>query len=74
MDLSVSYFYMSKRPTALGSIEPLQSMDVSLKKDFLDGKASFRIRGSDIFNTQKFNMNINNLNENSISIITFTLQ
>lgn len=54
--VSVSYFYVSKRPTALGSIQPLQSMDISIKKEFMQGNASFSVRGSDVFNAQKFNI------------------
>jgi outer membrane receptor protein involved in Fe transport len=60
LNLSVSYYYLSKRPTALGEIQPLQAMDISLKKEFLGGRASLSARGSDIFNTQQFNMNIAN--------------
>ncbi len=59
-NLSASYFYLSKRPTALGEIQPLQAMDVSLKKDFFGGRASLSVRGSDIFDTQQFNINIAN--------------
>ncbi len=60
LSFSVSYYYLSKRPTALGEIQPLQAMDISLKKEFLGGRASLSARGSDIFNTQQFNIDIAN--------------
>jgi len=57
LNISASYFYVSKRPIAQGFILPIQSMDVSIREDFAGGKASLAVRGGDIFNTREFKLN-----------------
>lgn len=56
--LQLTYFYSGKRFSAQGEIEPFQAMDVALRKDFLDRKLSFTFRVSDLFDTQKFKVKI----------------
>jgi len=53
-DIQLSYFYSGKRISANSTVEPMQSLDAAIKKDFLDNKASISFRVSDIFNTMKF--------------------
>lgn len=53
-DLQLTYFYSGKRISANGSVEPIQSLDAAVKKEFLDRRASIGFRISDIFNTLKF--------------------
>ncbi len=55
----LSYFYHGKRVTPNGSIDPFQSFDAAIKKDFLDKKLSITLRATDIFNTSKFRFNFN---------------
>jgi outer membrane receptor protein involved in Fe transport len=52
--LQLSYFYTGKRFIAQGYMEPFQSLDAALKKDFFDKKLTIALRVSDIFKTQKF--------------------
>lgn len=54
LDIQLSYFYSGKQITTQGSVEPFTSFDVSLKKDFLDNKASVSLRVQDVFNNLKF--------------------
>ncbi|MCI0448355.1 MAG: TonB-dependent receptor [Chlorobi bacterium] len=56
--LQASYFYTGKRVTSNGTIDPFQSFDAALKKDLFDKKLSIALRASDIFNTAKFVVNI----------------
>jgi outer membrane receptor protein involved in Fe transport len=53
-DLQVSYFYSGKMVTAQGSMDPMQVMDIAIKKDFFDKRASLNLRISDVLNTMKF--------------------
>lgn len=53
-DVQISYFYSGKILTAQGNLEPFQSMDLAIKKDFFEKKASLSFRVSDLFNTMKF--------------------
>ena len=57
--LQASYFYSGKRFTPQGYIEPFQSLDAALKKDLFDKKLSVTFRVSDLLNTQKFVMHLN---------------
>jgi outer membrane receptor protein involved in Fe transport len=59
INLTVMHNYQSRRPTALGYIEPMQSVDAAAKKDFMGGRLSIGVRAGDIFNQQKMNMVIN---------------
>ncbi|MBS1493893.1 MAG: TonB-dependent receptor [Bacteroidetes bacterium] len=54
LDVQISYFYSGKQITTQGSVEPFTSMDVSLKKDFLDNHLSVSFRVQDVFNNLKF--------------------
>jgi outer membrane receptor protein involved in Fe transport len=57
IDVQISYNYSGKILTAQGSLEPFQSMDIAMKKDFMQKKVSLSLRVSDIFNTMKFAYN-----------------
>ena len=56
-DIQLSYFYSGKILTAQGNLEPFQSMDFAIKKDFFQKMASLSFRVSDLFNTMKFAYN-----------------
>jgi outer membrane receptor protein involved in Fe transport len=58
--LQLNYFYSGKIIAAQANIDPFQSFDAALRKDFLDGKLSATLKASDIFNTLKFKVNIDN--------------
>lgn len=60
LELSMVYNYNSKRPIVDGFIEPMQNFDISIKKVFLDKKLDMSMRVSDLFNTQKFQINTAN--------------
>lgn len=53
-DIQLSYFYSGKMVTAQGSMDPMQVMDIAIKKDFFDKRASLNLRISDVLNTMKF--------------------
>ncbi|MDD5360535.1 MAG: TonB-dependent receptor family protein [Ignavibacteria bacterium] len=55
-ELMVSYFYSGKMVTAQGSMEPMQMMDIAIKKEFFDKRASLNLRISDVLNTMKFSV------------------
>lgn len=59
-NLGISYFYSGRNVFAQGVLEPFQSMDVSLNKDFFEKKLTVGLRVSDIFNTLKFDVKLNN--------------
>jgi outer membrane receptor protein involved in Fe transport len=61
LSLQVSYFYTGKRVTSNGTIDPFQSFDAAIKKDLFDKRLSLTLRASDIFNTAKFVVNIDDL-------------
>lgn len=54
----LTYGYSGKRYTAQGEIEPFQALDVAIRKDFMDRKLSFTFRVSDLFDTRKFKVRI----------------
>lgn len=58
--LQLSYFYSGDIIAAQATVEPFSSFDASLKKDFFNGRVTTTFRVSDIFNTLKFKVNINN--------------
>jgi outer membrane receptor protein involved in Fe transport len=62
VDLQISYFYSGKMITTQGTVEPFTSMDLSLKKDFLDNKLSVSFRVQDVFNNLKFKVLIDDPN------------
>lgn len=53
-DFQLSYFFQGRNVTAQGYFEPIQSMDVTVKKDFLNKRMSLGFRVSDVFNSQRF--------------------
>lgn len=59
-ELAMIYNYNSKRPVVEGFIEPMQNFDVSLKNVFFDRKLDVSMRVSDVFNSQKFQINTAN--------------
>lgn len=60
--LQLSYYYSGERFSAQGTIEPFQGMDVALRKDLFDKKLSLTLRVSDLFDTQKFRVRIDDQN------------
>ena len=56
-DLQISYFYMGKMVQAQGTMDPLQILDVAVKKDFFHKIASLTLRVSDPFNAMRFRIN-----------------
>lgn len=58
--LQLNYFYSGDILAAQATITPFQSFDAALRKDMFDGKLSAAFKVSDIFNTLRFKVNINN--------------
>ncbi len=58
--LQLNYFYSGDILAAQATVEPFSSFDAALRKDLFDGKLTATLRVSDIFNTLKFRVNINN--------------
>ncbi|MEO8666732.1 MAG: TonB-dependent receptor [Ignavibacteria bacterium] len=59
-DIGLTYFYSGRNVFAQGVLEPFQSFDVSLKKDFLEKTLTLGLRMSDVFNSLKFDVKLNN--------------
>ena len=55
-DIQFGYNYSGKMITATGSMDPMQSLDIAVKKDFFYKRLSITFRVSDALNTQKFSM------------------
>lgn len=53
-DLQISYNYQGPTVLAQGRMDPVQSFDVAVKKDILNGKGSIGFRVSDLFNQVKY--------------------
>jgi outer membrane receptor protein involved in Fe transport len=66
ISLAVSYFYSGKRIVAQGYIEPFQSLDASVKKDFFNKKLSITLRVSDILNNNSFKGYFNDISYNEV--------
>jgi len=58
--LQLNYFYSGDILAAQATVAPFQSFDAALRKDFFEGKFSATLKASDIFNTLKFKVIINN--------------
>ncbi len=58
VDLQMTYFYSGIRYVAQGTIEPFQSFDVVLKRGFMENRFDVALKFADIFNTLKFNINL----------------
>jgi outer membrane receptor protein involved in Fe transport len=58
--LQLSYFYSGDILAAQATVEPFSSFDAALRKDLFDGKLTATLKVSDIFNTLRFRVNINN--------------
>lgn len=52
--VQLTYFYRGKRVTAQGTMEPFQSFDAGIKKDFFDKKLSLSLKVNDILDNAKF--------------------
>jgi outer membrane receptor protein involved in Fe transport len=63
-DIQFGYNYSGKMITATGSMDPMQTLDIAVKKDFFYKKLSLTLRVADALNTQKFAMqsNANDIN------------
>lgn len=53
-ELQVAYFYTGKMVTLQGGLEPMQSLDIAIKRDFFNKRVSLLLRSSDVMNTMKF--------------------
>ncbi|HMS32736.1 MAG TPA: outer membrane beta-barrel family protein [Ignavibacteria bacterium] len=51
--VQLTYFYSGKMITAQGQIDPVNTFDISFRKDLFDKKLSVNLRISDIFNNMK---------------------
>ena len=54
----ISYHYHGERVIPQGYIEPMQWLDLGLRKSFWDNKATLSVRASDILRTREFNIHI----------------
>jgi outer membrane receptor protein involved in Fe transport len=54
VDVQLAYNYFGKRVMLQGSMEPLQSFDIALKKSFFENRFSVMLRVQDLFKTMKF--------------------
>ena len=54
----ISYHYYGERVIPQGYIEPMQWLDLGLRKSFWDNKATLSVRASDILRTREFNIHI----------------
>ncbi|MBV6477846.1 MAG: hypothetical protein HGGPFJEG_00590 [Ignavibacteria bacterium] len=52
--IQLTYFYSGKMITPQGTVDPMSSFDVSLKKEFMNRQLSVSLRISDLFNQGKF--------------------
>jgi outer membrane receptor protein involved in Fe transport len=82
-DLQISYFYMGKMIQAQGSMNPIQMLDVAIKKDFFNKLASLTFRVSDPFNAMKFslvsngsnyNLNFNRKRDSRVAYLTLAIR
>ncbi len=53
-DVQLTYFYYGKQETAQGSMDPFQTMNLSIQKSFFDKKLTIGLRINDLLNQQKF--------------------
>ena len=60
IDVQFAYSYQGTRPMISGDIEPFSTFDAGIKKDLFGEALSIGLRFSDIFNKQKFDVNIEN--------------
>lgn len=58
-DVQVSYFYTGKRISANGTMQPMQSVDLSFNKNLFENKMSIGFRVADLFNSLEFVGQIN---------------
>jgi outer membrane receptor protein involved in Fe transport len=56
MDIQILFNYRAPMVTIQGTMQSMWNVDLGLKKDIMKNKAFISFRISDIFNTQKFNM------------------
>ncbi len=53
MAAQITYFYSGKNLTSQGEVKPVSTVDLGIRKDFMDKKLSLNLRASDIFNAMK---------------------
>ncbi|MCX7833196.1 MAG: TonB-dependent receptor [Ignavibacteria bacterium] len=58
-DLQFAYNYFGKMVMLQGSMEPLQSLDIAVKKDFFNKRFSVMFRVADVFKTSEFKFTTN---------------
>lgn len=61
-NLQLVYYYSGQFAAAQGIVEPFQFFNAAISRDFWDGAATLSFRVSDIFNTSKFDINLNDPN------------
>lgn len=66
-NLQASYFYSGRRVSAQGSFEPVQSLDMAIKKDFFDKKLSITARVSDLLDQAKYKFNFYDVDFSEVS-------
>ena len=66
-DLQISYFYMGKMIQAQGTMNPIQMLDIAIKKDFFNKLASLTFRVSDPFDVMKFSLTSTGSNYNIVA-------
>lgn len=54
VDVQLSYFYGGRRTTAQGSVDPFQSFNIAIQKNFFDKKLVIGFRVNDLFDQQRF--------------------
>ncbi len=58
-DLQFAYNYFGRMVMLQGSMEPLQSLDIAVKKDFFEKRFSVMLRVADVFKTGEFKFTTN---------------
>ncbi|MGB9697401.1 MAG: TonB-dependent receptor domain-containing protein [Ignavibacteria bacterium] len=61
-ELQIAYFYTGKMVTLQGGLEPMQSLDIGIKRDFFNKRLSLTLRSSDVMNTMKYVMSSSGTN------------
>jgi outer membrane cobalamin receptor len=57
-DVQLTYFYFGKQVTSQGEVNPMQMMNLAISKSFFEKKLVLGFRVNDLFNQQRFNMNL----------------
>ena len=62
---NIDYIYQSAQKTAITELEQFNYVNLSISKDFLDGKSTLTFRANDLFYTKK--ARFNSLEANTIT-------